>query len=47
MKRFDTLFYMGKPFLTDFIGGKRIWHISNSIYEWLPEAVRIMQVTMN
>jgi len=44
---FDTLFYMGKPWLTDWYGGKRTWHISNSIYEWLPGAVRIMQVTRN
>jgi len=52
---FDTLFYMGKPWLTDWFGGVHarnvrflgVWMPVREALDRLPEAVKLMQVTRN
>ena len=52
---FDTLFYMGKPWLTDWLGGVHarkvkflgVWMSIAEVVDRLPEALRILQVTRN
>ena len=46
-KRVKGLFFMGTPFLTDFLGGFHAAKVHPLITMWLPEAVRILQVTRN
>jgi len=48
MKRgkYGCLFYMGRPWLTDWFGGMRI-NAPIRVIAWLPEAIRILQQVRN
>jgi len=47
MEMIKGMFYLGAPWITDFLGGVRAAKVHPLIVTGLPEAVRIMQVTKN